>query len=525
MNIQRKYSLPNCTLLLEGLSDASRAAHLQDLRPILSILVNTECYISGYGQPLVGGRDFFESLVRAVSGYAQEFLSNVNNPQAHNYESELVYFQKIDNDCHRLIVNPDNNAEGFGSNNNKEPIELDLNTLQLFDLVEAIDQFFADSQTLPELSLGLQPVSRSHGAASALLVKQAVPASVGVGSLAAAALVLGFLPVPQVRTPEKLQEQTNRTEETSPSPSPNATTSPTPEPTPTTTPITEAIPTPTTTPITEATPTPTTTPITETTPTPTATPIAATPTPTTVPTPGAAPATADLESLLSTVPEITDPSQLKSLNRQVYNVVNGSWNVNTRSELPEDLVYRVGVAADGSIVGYKSVNSKASDAVAKTPLPTLLYNPSARGQINNEPIAQFKVVFTRQGILQVSPWRGYSATPDVVGPKISDETSVKTLNQKLVDTIRQNSQGTTPGFKSDLKYRVAVNKEGVIADYEPLNGAAFDHFRETPLPKLFIANTGGSNIAAANTKEPLAHFEVTFKPDGNLEVTSWEGYR
>jgi Domain of unknown function (DUF4335) len=511
MNIQRKYSLPNCTLLLEGLSDASRAAHLQDMRPILSILVNTECYISGYGQPLVGGRDFFESLVRAVSGYAQEFLSNVNNPQAHNYESELVYFQKIDSDCHRLIVNPDNNAEVFGSNNNKEPIELDLNTVQLFDLVEAIDQFFADSQTLPELSLGLQPVSRSHGLASASLVKQAVPASVGVGSLAAAALVLGFLPVPQVRTPEKLQEQTNRTEQTSPSPNATASPTSTPEPIQTTTPITEA--------------TPTTTPITEATPTPTATPIAATPTPTAVPTPGAAPATADLESLLSTVPEITDPSQLKSLNRQVYNVVNGSWNVNTRSGLPEDLVYRVGVAADGSIVGYKSINSKASDTVAKTPLPTLLYNPSARGPINNEPIAQFKVVFTREGVLQVSPWRGYSATPDVVGPKITDATSVTSLNQKLIDTIRQNSQATTPSFKSNLKYRVAVNKDGVIADYEPLNGAAFDHFRETPLPKLFIANTGGSNIAAVNSKEPLAHFEVTFKPDGNLEVTSWQGYR
>ena len=63
MNIQRKYSLPNCTLLLEGLSDASRAAHFQELRPVLSILVNVECFLSGYNQPLVGGREFFESLV------------------------------------------------------------------------------------------------------------------------------------------------------------------------------------------------------------------------------------------------------------------------------------------------------------------------------------------------------------------------------------------------------------------------------------------------------------------------------
>ena len=124
MNIQRKYSLPNCTLLLEGLSDASRAAHFQELRPELSILVNAECYLSGHKQPLVGGREFFESLVRAVSGYAQEYLSQVPNPQAHNQDSELVEFQKIDSNRHRLIVhentqdnsqpNPNHHAHGDG---------------------------------------------------------------------------------------------------------------------------------------------------------------------------------------------------------------------------------------------------------------------------------------------------------------------------------------------------------------------------------------------------------------------------
>lgn len=59
MNIQRKYSLPNCTLLLEGLSDVTRAAHFQELRPELSILVNAECYLSNYNQPISGGREFF----------------------------------------------------------------------------------------------------------------------------------------------------------------------------------------------------------------------------------------------------------------------------------------------------------------------------------------------------------------------------------------------------------------------------------------------------------------------------------
>jgi len=104
MNIQRKYSLPNCTLLLEGLSDASKTSQFQEMRPELSILVNAECTLSGYTQPLAGGREFFESLVRAVSAYAQEFLSNVSNPQALNPESELVHLEKVNNNRHRLKV-------------------------------------------------------------------------------------------------------------------------------------------------------------------------------------------------------------------------------------------------------------------------------------------------------------------------------------------------------------------------------------------------------------------------------------
>ncbi|MFM6280880.1 MAG: hypothetical protein ACKN9K_21195, partial [Dolichospermum sp.] len=72
--------------------------------------------------------------------------------------------------------------------------------------------------------------------------------------------------------------------------------------------------------------------------------------------------------------------------------------------------------------------------------------------------------------------------------------------------------------------RVAVNKEGVIADYEPLNQVAFDYFQETPLPQLF-QSLYGSNVAAPNNKEPLAHFKVVFTPKGKLEVTPFSGYR
>ncbi|MBK1989094.1 DUF4335 domain-containing protein [Sphaerospermopsis aphanizomenoides BCCUSP55] len=480
MNIQRKYSLPNCTLLLEGLSDVTISAQFQELRPELSILVNAECYLSSYSQPIAGGREFFESLVRAVSAYAQEFLSNVPNPQAHNRESELVELQKIDTNRHKLIVHSEIPAGGLESppKEVKQPtIQIDLNTVQLFDLVEAVDQFFADTQTLPELSLELQPVTRRYGGASQAVFKQAVPATVGISSLAAAAVVFSLIPAPQVRPPEPKPEEQSST----------------------------AIPTASPTPTVEA--------------TPTASPLAS-PAPTTSPTALATPIIKDLEALLASVPEITDPSQLRALNRQVYNQIHPEWG--NRSEFTEDLIYRLGVAADGSIIGYKAVNKGANEAIDKTPLPKLLYNPANRN-ITNEPIAQFRVVFTKKGVLEVSPWLGYVKTPEVVGEKITDSSTVKDLNQKLYNTIRQN-WSVTPTFTKELKYRVAVNKGGIIADYEPLNQVAFDFFRETPLPQMF-QSVYGSNLAAPNNKEALAHFQVVFKPDGTLEVNPWEGYR
>ncbi len=482
MNIQRKYSLPNCTLLLEGLSDASRAAQYKEMRPALSILVNAECYLSGYTQPLAGGREFFESLVRTVSAYAQEFLSDVPHPQAYNLDSELVQLQKIDNNRHRLIVYPEIPKQTLepNSSNGKSPIQIDLNTVQLFDLVEAVDQFFADSQTLPELSLELQPVPRRYGNTSQAIFKQALPASVGVTSLAVAAIAFAIIPAPEVRPPQpKTQEQ----EQSSSTTTPSANTS---------TPVAAVSPTPT--PGEQITPTPT---------------------------PATSATVSDVEALLKTVPEITDASQLRALNRQIYNQINPAWT--NRLAFKQDLIFRLGVAADGAIVGYKAVNGDANALVDQTPLPNLLYNSANRPPITNEPIAQYRVVFTRQGVLQISPWRGYPNTPDVIGEKISDANAIQQLNQKLYDTIRQNSQSNTT-YKSDLKYRVAVNKDGIIADYEPLNQVAFDYFRETPLPQMF-QTVYGSNVAAPNNKEPLAHFQVVFQPGGNLEVTPWQGYR
>jgi len=204
MTIQRSYSLPNCTLIVEGLSEAT-SDQQAEARPLISILVNAECHLAASNQPLVGGRDFLESLVRTVSVYAQEFLSKVPYPIAHKQQSELVRLQKIENNRHRLIVQPEPSANIR---------QIDLTTVQLFDLVEAVDQFFADRQTLPDLSLQLTPVSKRHTSSSPQLVKQAVPATVGVSSLALAAIAFFFVPIPEVQRPVQPRPQSNSSQST-----------------------------------------------------------------------------------------------------------------------------------------------------------------------------------------------------------------------------------------------------------------------------------------------------------------------
>lgn len=479
MNIQRKYSLPNCTLLLEGLSDASKTTQFQEMRPELSILVNAECTLSGYTQSLAGGRDFFESLVRAVSAYAQEFLSNVSNPQAHNSESELVQLEKINANSHKLKVLSDI-APGSSNNgsNGKQTVEVNLNSVQLFDLVEAVDQFFADTQTLPELTLELQPVARTHSAVSGALLEQAVPATVGIGTLAAAAIAFNLMPAPEFREPVEAEEKINSTTQTVESAN-NSNIQPKTEPN-------------------------------KTQPSVTPTPIASDNTP--------QQQVRDLDKLLNSAPEITNGSRLRKLNKQVYNQVNQAWG--NRGELQSDIVYRIGAAGDGAIIGYKAIDRSANAAIEQTPLPKLLYSPASNGAIANEPIAQFRAVFRKTGVLEVSPWRGTGNNSDNLGTKITEQKALSDLNQKLSASLSQNSGGNTT-YKEDLKYRVAVKQNGTIADYEPLNKAAYDNFRQTPIPKLFQ----GDNTNNTDDKEPLAQFQVEFKPGGKVEVTPWQGYR
>ncbi len=478
MTIRRQYSLPNCTLVLEGLSDAPSTGGGQlDARPLMTMLVSAECHFSGIPQPLSGGRDFLESLVRAVSRYAQEFLSQVHHPKVHRDQPELVQLQKLpDKNLHRLTLLatpsalPVNTGGGmastpYGMMPQGQPSQIDLTTVQLFDLVEAIDQFLADRRTLPDLAVSLEPVSRRYRNADEPLTKRAAPAAIGVAGLAVSALVLALVPAPKMRESKPATPQANASATASPTPvsSPSATASPTPSSTP--------------------------------------------------------PSAAELETLLTSHPEITDPTQLRFLQRRLYRKVDDKWQ--NRRQLGQSLEYRVSLAKDGSIIGYKPVGSTPVDGVERTPLPELRYNPATGNLAANEPLAQFRVVFNNRGILQISPWRGFTGKPNL-GPQITDSAVTSRLKDQLYNQIRENWK-TTPTFPRDLVYRVAATEEGVIADYEEKNQPASDYVDQTPLDQLVKPEAAG--IASQGTEplpqKPLAQFRVVFKPNGVLEVSPY----
>ncbi|MCZ0898681.1 DUF4335 domain-containing protein, partial [Microcoleus sp. HI-ES] len=388
MTIRRQYSLPNCTLVLEGLSDGSAASQL-DLRPVLSILMSAECYVTGLGEPLSGGREFFESLVRAVSSYAQEFMSGVHYPDRYGPNVGMVQLHRIDGNVHRLTVLPASTGSATQIDQKTElSAKVDLTTVQLFDLVEAIDQFFADTQTLPELSLQLTPISRRYIKSAEPLAKRTLPAVVGVSSLALAAMAFFLVPVPEVQRPRDPVPQPNSAGQNQGTPNPGGSGSPNPNPTPpadgllpgTQTPNAESLsPTPIPAPQPDASP-------------------SATPQSSTSPESTPSPVAEGLASPDVAAVPITDPGQIEVLRGKLSQQIDGV--VKNQPPVDAELVYRVSVAPDGAIVGYKSENSAAVDR-SETPLSELLYKPIGT-RLPAEPLADFRVVLAPGGKVQVT---------------------------------------------------------------------------------------------------------------------------
>ena len=197
MNILRQYTQPNCTLILEGMEDVSEEnVDILDGQCPMSILINAECKFIKSQRQLSGGSVFLENLAVAVSRYAQGFLSGLTHPKEEATEYPQIQIEKVaENHLHRLTFAPEPNS-------GEEKQEINLTTVELFDLVDTIDQMYSDRSTLPNLTLELNAIGKRYRKPEQPLAERAKPAVVGVASLAIAAAIFYLIPAPEIREPK-----------------------------------------------------------------------------------------------------------------------------------------------------------------------------------------------------------------------------------------------------------------------------------------------------------------------------------
>lgn len=192
MTIQRTYNLPNCTLLIEGISPGDSG--------ILSILTNFECRFQHTQTVIAGGRKLLDALVESVGQYAQD-LSGGNVVAI---AVAPVRLEPINVHAHQLHIDPSDD-EGDSALLAK-PIAVRLNTIQLFDLMESIDQMCLDRQTLPDLEL---VTNTSELVIQSKAKERIVPAVMGIAGFAIAASAMFMIPAPKPQPQFQTQSQTS----------------------------------------------------------------------------------------------------------------------------------------------------------------------------------------------------------------------------------------------------------------------------------------------------------------------------
>jgi hypothetical protein len=497
MTIQRQYQLPNCKLVLEGLADSE--SYYQQGLDVMSVLIDAQCHFQTQDKQVGGGMEFLQNLVAAASRYAQEFLSQTRSLPSFSDAISAVQLQPVDATRHCLLVYPESSqTEESDEENSGEQIY--LSTLELFDLVEAIDQLLADRLTLPHLSLQLEALPKQYTQRSGETKKQAVPAAIGVASIAIAGTAFLWLPNPEVKRPQQLLPDSQESPDGTSNPASTA-----PTPTTTGTPAEPQTNTTTPEPTLDGEPTIETTPNAEEQDTNASTP----------------PSAEEVAEALSIRPEVTDPNRLEALKWKLYNELETAWDTQAYRE---DLEYQVGVGLDGAILGYKHLNQSAKEQVESTPLPDLVYLPTSEDAPTAESIALFRVVFTDNGNLQVSPWRGYISEPDPP-PQIQDNAKLRELQTQLVEQVTQ-ALPEEPTFEEPLEYRVELSESGKIIDYEAQTRSARQKVSQTPLASLLEPAqrlTRGEDGAVVRAQ--VAEFRLVFQPGGTLEVSPWHGWR
>ncbi len=433
MTVKRQYRLPSCTLTLEGLTASS-----SDLQSPLTVLMNAECQFPGANQPhLSGGREFLDSLVTAVSHYGQQLLSGIARPLDGEAAAPVTVKAGQQDTSHHLIVRSVPLGEVEVDPQALPAVDVKLTTLQFHDLMEAIDQLLADSQTLPDLTSQLQSVPRQLVKPTTPMVQRATPAVLGAATLTAAGLALFFVPVPEVTPPEAKPTTTSELSTDLATPAPGA-----------------------------------------------------------PPQGDQSPSTPEdfTES-----PPITDPETVALLQRDLTRTLQQDWPSDTRPS--GDLSYRLVVSEEGDILAYKYQTDLALAEVDRTPLPKLAFDPVASLRSSQEPVGQFRATFSPAGQVVVEPWSDGepavasaalpSAELPAIATKITDPDRIRQLNDRLYDGILANLEPLSAN--EPLTYRVRLNREGEIVAYAPVNAAAGLLAQETPLPQLVDSAASGTD--------------------------------
>ncbi len=364
MTLKRQYTLPNCNLILEGLVTGDES----DPNAPLTVLLNTEFVFPGLGETLSGGREFLETMMMVVSDYAQGVLSGVPRPET--LGTATVQLTPGAGHLHQLRATV-TDAEG-----NTQVKNLTLSSVQLFDLVEAIDQVFADTLTLPDLTLKLTPLDRRHARPLEPISKKAAPIATGLSALAAAAAMLFMVPVPQVEAPRRSPDE-QATLGTEQPPSVSDTETPSSTVPPSTTGVDG-----------------------DSTDSPENAGGESAPADTSDQAVGPVDAATAL-SRLSIAPEITDADTLRELETSLEKTLEEA--LVDPIPFEESLTYRVAVSGTGDLLGYKYESDAALLNVALTPLPELTFVPLTTATEATEPVAQFRVTFNPDGSVQAEP--------------------------------------------------------------------------------------------------------------------------
>jgi hypothetical protein len=240
---------------------------------------------------------------------------------------------------------------------------VELNSVQLFDLMEAVDQLLADTQTLPDMTLQISPLHRRYARPAVPASKRVIPAAAGLSALVASAALLFLIPVPEFepQRPEREDQALSELVEDD---------------------DTAVVDPETTEPATAETPEETTEAIAEN---------------------GAVdPVTAGIAlGRLSSAPVITDAEVLSELETDLENTLED--NLADDLAFADALIYRVAVSEAGDVLGYKYENEAALENVESTPLPDLTFIPVNPEAAADEPVAQFQVTFEADGDVTAEP--------------------------------------------------------------------------------------------------------------------------